>query len=191
MIRRGRSISVLLVVLAVITSALASVQTWTAVSVPGVAEHIELTGSDVAPALPGTALGIGGIALAYLFAKRVLVYVVGTLLAILATVQLTVAMQGAADANPAVANAVALATGTTSTEGVELMHSGLGPSVAIAGAVLAAAAALFSLLTVHRWPVSQKRADKYDMRSGALAWDALDDGEDPTATDDDQQRRTD
>ncbi|MGO3648332.1 Trp biosynthesis-associated membrane protein, partial [Agrococcus casei] len=64
----------------------------------------------------------------------------------------------------------------------------LWPAVAIAGAVLAAVAAAFAAATVHRWPTAAKKADRYDMRSGALAWDALDDGDDPTLDDDDSRK---
>lgn len=188
MLRRARMISLAIVIVSLALSSSAAVQTWITLNLADSAEPLELAGSDLASALPATALGVGGIALALFFARRVLVYIVSGLLVILALVQVSAVLQGMQIDNPVIANAAAVATGLQGSEAVVVDQRWLWPAVAIAGAVLAAVAAAFAAATVHRWPTAAKKADRYDMRSGALAWDALDDGDDPTLDDDDSRK---
>ena len=188
MLRRGRVISLAIVIASLALSSLSAVQTWATLHLADSAEPLELAGSELASALPATALGVGGIALALLFARRVLVYIVAALLVILALVQVTAVLQGMQQDNPVITNAAALATGLQGAEGMTIEQTWLWPLVAVAGAVLAAAGGVLAAATVHRWPTAAKKADRYDMRSGALAWDALDDGDDPTLDDGDRRK---
>ncbi|MGO3648331.1 MAG: hypothetical protein ACTJFP_01440, partial [Agrococcus casei] len=104
MLRRARMISLAIVIVSLALSSSAAVQTWITLNLADSAEPLELAGSDLASALPATALGVGGIALALFFARRVLVYIVSGLLVILALVQVSAVLQGMQIDNPVIAN---------------------------------------------------------------------------------------
>lgn len=186
MLRYGRIATLSLVLIALALSALSSAQTWISVVPAAEAEPIELSGAALARALPATALGIGGIALAFFFARKMLVYICAVLLIVLAIVQVQSVLQGMTVENPAVELALAEATGIAGGTAFDVSLAWLWPSLALSGAGIAVLAALLSAATVHRWPQAKRKTDKYDIRSGALAWDALDDGDDPTLSDDDR-----
>ena len=189
--KRARIATLVAVVVALALTAISSGQTWVFVTPTVGAEPLPLTGSDLSAALPAIALGTGGIALALFFARRLLIYVVGSLLVVLAVVQSIVTVQAMSPDNPAVHHAIESATGIAGIAPASMTPQWTWPSLVLVAAGIAILAALFAIATVHRWPQAKRRGDRYDMRSGSLAWDALDQGDDPTVGDDDRAPRTD
>ena len=46
--------------------------------------------------------------------------------------------------------------------------------------LVAAAAGVWVLITARRWPARARRAARYERSGSGLAWDVMDDGDDPT-----------
>ncbi|HIY65506.1 MAG TPA: Trp biosynthesis-associated membrane protein [Candidatus Agrococcus pullicola] len=184
--KRGKSIAVLAAVLGLLLTGIAPTQDWVQV----IAEDTEpftLTGADLSGALLALALALGALSLTLLFAGRILSAVCGAVMALIG-VALIVTTVGAASAeNRAVAEEVAARTGLTggTTQTVEVLWA--FPALALAGGALAVLGGLWTIATFKFWKRQPKSKDKYELRSGALAWDVLDEGNDPTLDDAQEQ----
>lgn len=182
LLERGRAVASIAMLLAAALGLLAATQPWgSAALVDGRA--LATTGQELAGGLTVMALACAVLALVLPIAGRAWRYVLGAL-ALLLGVALAVHVQGA---RGGVAHAlearIAEATGLAGTaQGAEVAAAAATawPDAGIAAAAVSLAAALWVLTTAHRWPARAKRAARYERTGSGLAWDALDDGEDPT-----------
>ncbi|MBN9142029.1 MAG: Trp biosynthesis-associated membrane protein [Micrococcales bacterium] len=153
---------------------------------------LEVRGDVAAAALPPLALALLAIVAALALAGPALRTVFGVLEALLGgcVVAVTAVALGAPVA--ASASAVTEVTGVGGSESVaELVASvrvSAWPAVAIAVGVLVVVAGLSVALTARRWPASGRRYSRTRIEAVGPAasdpiaeWDALSDGDDPTA----------
>ncbi|WP_293697986.1 Trp biosynthesis-associated membrane protein [uncultured Agrococcus sp.] len=180
--KRGKTIAVLAAVLGLLLAGAASTQDWVRVAAEDT-EPFALTGADLSGTLLALALALGALSLALLFAGRTLSVVCGAVMALIG-VALIFATLGAASAeNRAVADEVAARTGLTgeAAQTVEVLWA--FPAITLTGGALAILGGIWTIATFRLWRRQPKSKDKYELRSGALAWDVLDEGEDPTLDD--------
>lgn len=197
MIRRARSLAVVVLLLGGALALIGSTQTWLAVRlVDDSAAVIEVPGASAVPLLAPLSLAALALALALSIVGRVLRYVFGAIAVLIGGALLfasaRIAVERPADAvESAVADATGLlgvgANGTLVSE----ITSTVWPVVAVVAAILITVAGLFTLATAHRWPGAGRR---YRTDAAAVAasdgsrphdaidsWDDLSRGEDPTA----------
>lgn len=173
---RGRLVAVLGLLAAAGMLLGSSVLPWWHVEVEG-ADALELAGSDVAAGLVPLALTVAVLGLALTLARGVLARVLAVL-AVLVAVLVMTHVVASGDASDVIEGAVGAATGITSTP--SLATATASPVLAWVGAVLAAGCGAWVLVTVRAW-ARRQAPSRFDRVESGLAWDALDDGEDPTA----------
>ncbi len=182
LLARGRSIATAGMLLAAALGLLAATQPWgSATLLDG--RVLAATGQELAGGVTVMALACAVLALLLPIAGRAWRYVLGALAALLGTA-LVAHVQGA---RAGVANAlearIAEATGLAGTaQGAEVAAVGATawPDAGLAAGAVAVAAAAWVLASSHRWPERAPRAARYERTGSGLAWDAMDDGEDPT-----------
>nr|WP_241429177.1 Trp biosynthesis-associated membrane protein [Agrococcus sp. ARC_14] len=182
MLARGRAIAAIGLLLAAGLGLLAATQPWgSATLVDG--RVLSAAGQDLAGSLTIVSLACAVLALVLPIAGRIWRYILGALaLALGAAIVLDVqASRGevgrAIDA--LVAEATGLA-GSAQTAEVATLTAHGWPDAGMAAGVLAALVGIWVLATAHRWPARAKRAARYERSGSGLAWDVMDDGEDPT-----------
>ncbi|GEK80506.1 Trp biosynthesis-associated membrane protein [Agrococcus baldri] len=182
LLARGRTVAALALLLAAALGLVAATQPWgSATLVDG--RVLTATGQDLAGAVTVMSLACAVLALVLPIAGRVWRYVLGGLAlllggALIAHVSAARAgVQGAIDA--LIAEATGLAGSAQADEVASLAQHGT-PGFGIAAGGFAIVAALWVLATAHRWPARAKRAARYERTGSGLAWDVMDDGEDPT-----------
>jgi hypothetical protein len=179
---RGRLIGVLGLLLAGALGLLSATQPWgSATLLDG--RELAVAGQDAAGAMTTLSLAIVALALVLALAGPVWRLVLGALALLLGALLTVHAATAISGVGAAIATLVADATGLAgSAQQAELAAtaSTAWPVVGIAAGALAAAVGVWVLLTARRWPARASRAARYERNGSGLAWDVMDDGEDPT-----------
>ncbi|GAA2173349.1 hypothetical protein GCM10009846_15010 [Agrococcus versicolor] len=175
---RGRVLAVLAHLLGGAAILSGSVLTWATVMPPD-AGAIELDGTTVAPALAPVALTIGALGLALTLARPLVARVLAIVGVAMVGVGGTHLAQRLAGLDGTIADAASAATGVTTLDATATTTA--APALAVVGLVLALAAAIWTFATAGAWQRRQA-VQRFERAESGLAWDALDDGEDPTAT---------
>lgn len=193
--RPTRSMTVLILLLGGVLALIGATQTW--VSAAGFeAAHIDqvqLSGQEASPVITAMALVIIAAGAALSIARKIGRWIVGVI-AIMAALTLGWAtINVITDPLGAVALKIAETTGTTGVaEPTAQLDVSALPWLTVAGAIIALAGGLITVLIGRRWPVGKTK--KYDVgqqqqpqqteRDGPLdeidTWDELSRGEDPT-----------
>lgn len=190
--RRVRTLALLLPVVAASAAFLAWSQVWvTVVLVDG--RTVDAAGDAAASAVPPFALAALALVGALALAGPVFRIVLGLLQALLG---LGIAVSGGLALADPLAAAVASITEATGVEGlagirplVESATTSLWPVVAIVAGAAAVVIGIGIALTASRWPQRTRRYDTVRLAPSGEpgrvdrldAWDALSDGDDPTA----------
>ena len=176
--RRGKMTAVLLALAALALLGFAPTRVWAIVEAAEI-ETFTVTGAELAPALPALALVVGAVTLALVFARRRLAMLIGAMFVLVGVLASVLAL-GVSEQAAAVRSGVESRSGVTHVQPSSFEIDAVMQWLTVVGAVLAVAAGVWIEATSHRWPTPAKAPDRYDARSGALAWDVLDEGEDPT-----------
>ena len=193
MTQRGRSLSVLLLVLTGGLGVISSTQTWLHVSLTTGAEMLSVAGADAVPVLAPLSLTVLALAGVIALSGRVLRYVFAAVALLVAAALFAVTAPIALDAPvSAVSATVTEATGLEGAQVVEGLVAGIDatawPVTALGLWILLALTAVFIAATAHRWRSGGKRF-RTDTRHQAgpvdaiESWDDLSRGSDPTSTD--------
>lgn len=177
--KRGKSIAVLLAVVAIAVAGIAPTQDWVLVTADDT-DPFSLTGAELSPALPALVLALAALALTLLFAGKRLSILCGAAMLLLGAAMTWVALSATGSDNSAIAAEIAARTGLASAEAGTVQVVVAFPALAAAGGCVAVIGGVWTLTTSRIWRRQPKSRDKYELRSGALAWDVLDEGEDPT-----------
>ena len=198
MIRRARTIAVVLTLLCGAAGVLSSTQTWLHVALAGsAADDLTVTGAAAVSVLAPLSLAVLALGLALSIVGRVLRYAFAVI-AIAAAVILGVVTAEVAYERPvsAVARTVTDATGITGDGPVSHLIARITPTawptVTLALWVVLLAVGVFVLASAHRWPAGGRKyrtdAASTAPASGPLdavdSWDDLSRGADPTAGED-------
>jgi len=192
-VRRGRSLSVIGLLLAGGIGIISSTQTWLTVVRADAGEPILVPGADAVPLLAplslavlalGAALAIVGPVLRYVFGALALV--TGGLLAWW-TAEILISTPVSAVA-PTVTESTGLAGGTAVADVIATITPSFWPTLALIGWVLLVVTSVFVLATAHRWKVGGKRfrtdTQSHEDAEGTVdsidSWDDLSRGTDPT-----------
>lgn len=193
MIRRGRSISAVGLLLAGGIGIISSTQTWLTIQRADGGEPILVPGADALALLAplslavlalGAALTIVGPVLRYIFATLALL--AGGLLAWWTAEILTSAPEAAYA--PTVTETTGLAGGTAVADVIDTITPSFWPALALIGWILLIVTGLFALLTAKRWKSGGKRfrtdTAPHEDAEGTVdaidSWDDLSRGTDPT-----------
>lgn len=182
LLARGRSIAAVALLLAAALGLLAATQSWGSVRLLD-GRVLVATGQQIAGGLTIMALACAVLALVLPIAGRLWRTILGVLAlalgaGLIAHVLATRdSIRGALDA--LVAEATGIAGTGQSAEIAEVVVDSW-PWVGVAAGALAIAVGLWVLATAHRWPAKAKRTARYERTGSGLAWDVMDDGEDPT-----------
>jgi hypothetical protein len=142
---------------------------------------LSATGHVVAPSLPALGLALLALATAILASNRLMRRVVGVIIVFCAAASVGVAVTARGDVS------AALERGEVGAQGLAVHASANGWwLVATVGGLIALAAGMATVVRAERW---SSLGAKYDAPTApppaqdpaAVAWDALDRGEDPTA----------
>lgn len=190
--RRVRALALLLPVLAASAAFLAWSQVWVVVVLTD-GRSVDAAGDAAAPAVPPFALAALALVGALALAGPVFRVVLGLLQSLLG---LGIAVSGWLALADPLAAAVAPITEATGVEGltgirplVESSSASPWPVVAMAAGIAAIAIGIGIALTASRWPQRTRRYDAVRLAPSGEpgrvdrldAWDALSDGDDPTA----------
>lgn len=190
--RRVRTLALLLPVVAASAAFLAWSQVWVTVVLAD-GRTVDAAGDAAAPAVPPFALAALALVGALALAGPVFRIVLGLLQALLG---LGIAVSGGLALADPLAAAVASITEATGVEGlagirplVESATTSLWPVVAIVAGAAAVVIGIGIALTASRWPQRTRRYDTVRLAPSGEpgrvdrldAWDALSDGDDPTA----------
>lgn len=189
--RRGRTTSVVAILLGGAAVLIGSTQTWVTATVEGA--EIPAKGSEALALLQPLALAGLALALALALVGRALRYVFGALaLAIGAGLAIIVAPVVFATPVSSVEKVVTEHTGIAGRESIAQIVSGLAPSawpaVALAAAIVIALGGVLVIVTGASWRRGTSRYDKPSTRHAAAdgpldavdSWDELTRGDDPT-----------
>ncbi|MFA4841955.1 MAG: Trp biosynthesis-associated membrane protein [Agrococcus sp.] len=178
----ARLVAVLALLLAGAMGLLAATQPWgSATLVDG--RELAVAGQDVGGAMTTLSLAIVALALVLPLAGRVWRLVLGALALLLGALLAVHAATAQTGVEAAIATLVADATGLAgSAQQTELAAtaSTAWPVVGVAAGALTAAVGVWVLVTARRWAARASRAARYERSGSGLAWDVMDDGEDPT-----------
>ncbi|WP_405216824.1 Trp biosynthesis-associated membrane protein [Agrococcus sp. Ld7] len=182
LLARGRSITVLLLLLAAALGMLAATQPWGTVQLTD-GRVLTVAGQELAGGATIMALALAALALVLPISGTLWRFVLALLAAVLG-VGLVTHVQSSRDGIVAALDArVADATGIAgSAQGSEIVGTVVSawPLLGIAGGTLAILAGGWAAVSARSWPARATRAARYERTGSGLAWDALDDGEDPT-----------
>lgn len=175
---RGRILTVLALIASGGVLLGAAVAPWRTVAVEG-AGSVAVTGSQIAAGLVPIALTLAVLGLAVSLAPVVLARVLGgvaVLVAGLAAMHLA-----SSDATAAIERAAAALTGITTNTITSTATA--WSTAAWAGATLGGLAGIWALVAAGRWRRRVRAASRFERVESGLAWDALDEGVDPTQAD--------
>lgn len=174
---RGRVVAVLAFLLGGALILAASVVSWATVRPVDVAA-VTLDGTAVAPALAPVALTLGALGLALTLGSPIVARVLAVLGVGIVAIGATHLAQRVAAIDATIADAASTATGITTLDAPSTTTA--APILAVVGLVIALAAAIWAFITAPAW--QRRRAQqRFERAESGLAWDALDDGDDPTA----------
>ncbi|ROR67049.1 Trp biosynthesis-associated membrane protein [Agrococcus jenensis] len=178
----ARIAAVLGLLLAGAMGLLAATQPWgSATLIDG--RVLAVAGQDVAGAMTTLSLATVALALVLPIAGKVWRLVLGALALLLGALLAVHAGGAQAGVAGALTTLVADATGLAGTaQQAELTATATTawPLVGIAAGIVAAAVGVWVLITARRWPARARRAARYERSGSGLAWDVMDDGDDPT-----------
>ncbi|WP_347757434.1 Trp biosynthesis-associated membrane protein [Agrococcus sp. ProA11] len=179
---RGRSVAVLLLLLAAALGVLSATQPWgSALLTDGRA--LAVTGQELASGVTIMSLSLAVLALVLPIAGIAWRFILGALAAILGAglIAHVLGTRGGilAALDARVAEATGIAGSGQAAEIVELAVHGW-PALGVASGAIAIAAGLWVGGSARSWPARAPRAARYERTGSGLAWDAMDDGEDPT-----------
>lgn len=179
--KRGRLAAVLALLAAGALGLLAATQPWASVALVD-GRQLAVAGQELAGGL--TILSLASVALALVLPIAGLVwrFALGALGVALGALTAVHALASRAGITAAVDALVAEATGlagTAQAAEVASVTEGPWPIVGAVAGLVAVAGGLLAIVTARRWPERAHRAERYE-RSSGLAWDVMDDGEDPT-----------
>lgn len=193
MTRRGRSLSVLLLVLVGGLGVISSTQTWLRVALTTGAEALSVSGADAVPVLAPLSLTVLALAGVIAISGRVLRYVFAAIALAVAAALFAVTAPVAYEAPvSAVSAAVTEATGLEGAEVVAGLVAGIEstpwPMISLVLWVFLALTAVFIVATAHRWRRGGKRFETAHAADGGPvdaidSWDDLSRGSDPTHPD--------
>lgn len=178
----GRRVAVIALLAAGGLGLLSATQPWRELALVD-GRTIAATGQQLAGGLTILALACVALALVLPIAGLAWRYALGALAVLLGGLTALHALASDAGADRAVEALVAEATGLAgSAQAGEVAASSasLWPAAAVVAGGLAVGAGLVALVTARRWPARAKRAERYERSGTGLAWDVMDDGEDPT-----------
>lgn len=179
---RGRLVATLGLLLAAGLGLLAATQPWASATLLD-GRAVAPTGQSLAGALTVMALACAVLALVLPIAGRVWRYVLGALAALLGVGLIAHVAAARAGVDAAVAALIADATGLAGTaqQGeIAALATTAWPTAGLVAGALAALVGAWVLATAHAWPAKAKRSARYERTGSGLAWDVMDDGEDPT-----------
>lgn len=145
--------------------------------------ELAVAGQDVAGALTTLSLATVALALVLPLAGRVWRLVLGALALLLGALLAVHAAAEQGGVGAALESLVADATGLAGTaQQAEVAASATTawPVLGIVAGIVAGAAGIWVLVTFRRWPERARRAARYERSGSGLAWDVMDDGDDPT-----------
>lgn len=179
--RRGRLVAVLALLAAGALGLLAATQPWASASLVD-GRELAVPGQDLAGGL--TILSLASVALALVLPIAGLAwrFALGALAVLLGGLTAVHALASRAGIPAAVEALVADATGLAGTaQAAEIasLAEAPWPIAGVAAGLIAIVGGLVALVTARRWPERARRAERYERGTG-LAWDVMDDGEDPT-----------
>lgn len=178
----ARMVAALGLLVAAALGLLAATQQWgSATLVDG--RVLTTTGQDIAGGLTILSLACAVLALVLPIAGRIWRLVLGALALLLGGALLAHASSARDGVGSALDALVAEATGLVgSAQAAEIAERSASawPAAGVAAGVLALLTGLWVLVTAHRWPARARRASRYERAGSGLAWDVMDDGEDPT-----------
>ncbi|MFC7430321.1 MULTISPECIES: Trp biosynthesis-associated membrane protein [unclassified Agrococcus] len=174
---RARVVAVLVLLASGAAILAGSVVTWATVSPEG-APVVELDGTTVAPALAPVALALGALGLALTLASPIVARILAIVGLAIVGVGGTHLAQRVSTLDATIADAASAATGVTTLDAPATTTA--APVLAVVGLVLATAACIWAFATAGSWRRRQA-AQRFERAESGLAWDALDDGDDPTA----------
>lgn len=182
LLARGRSITVVLLLVAAALGLVAATQPWGSVELTD-GRVLSVAGSELAGGTTIMALALAVLALVLPIAGVLWRVLLGVLAVILGA-GLVAHVQSTRDGvSAALDTRVADATGIAgSAQGAEIVGVVVHgwPALGIAGGAIAVIAGVWAALSARRWPARATRAARYERTGSGLAWDAMDDGEDPT-----------
>lgn len=174
---RGRVVAVLAHLVAGALILAGSVVVWATV-MPADAPAVELDGTSVAPALAPVALTLCALGLALTLASPIVARVLAILGIAVVGVGATHLAQRVTTLDGTIADAASAATGVTTLDAASTTTA--APALAVVGLVLALVAGIWAFVTAPAWQRRQAQ-QRFERAESGLAWDALDDGDDPTA----------
>lgn len=188
--RRGRGVSVLLVLLGGAVIVVGSTQTWLTAELADAA--LPVPGASASPVLQPLALATLALGLVLALAGVVLRHILGALALVLgATLAVVIAPLAFGAPVAAVASTVTEHTGLAGAEAVGELVRSIGatawPILSLLAAVLVAAGGAIALATARRWKRSGRRYETAPTApaDGPLdaidSWDDLSHGQDPTS----------
>lgn len=178
MTARGRIVAVLAHLAGGAFILAGSVLVWATVAPVG-APSVELDGTSVAPALAPVALTLGALGLALTLASSIVARVLAVLSVAVVGIGATHLVQRLATLDETIADSASAATGVTTLDAASTTTA--APALAVVGLVVALVAAISAFVTAPRWQRRQAQ-QRFERADSGLAWDALDDGDDPTAS---------
>lgn len=179
---RGRLVAVLGALAGGGLGVLAATQPWgSATLVDGRA--LEVAGQEAAGALVLLALSSVALGLVLAIARPRGRVVLGVLAVVLGGLTIAQALAGADRVDDVLHERIADATGLSgAAQAAEVAALALTgwPTASVVGGAIVALVGAWALLTGARWPERGQRSDRYERTGSGLAWDVMDDGEDPT-----------
>lgn len=193
LVRRGRSMSVIGLLLAGGIGIISSTQTWLTVDRADAGESILVPGADAVALLAPLSLAVLALGAALAIVGPVLRYIFGTLALLMGgllawwTAEILLGSPVTAVA-PTVTETTGLAGGTAVADLIDTITPSTWPVLALIGWALLVVASVFVLLTANRWKTGGRRfrtdAQPHEDADGAVdaidSWDDLSRGTDPT-----------
>lgn len=182
LLARGRSITVVLLLLAAALGLLAATQPWGSARLTD-GRVLSVAGSELAGGVTIMALALAVLALVLPISGVAWRVLLGVLAAILGAGLVAHVQATRVDIVAALDTRVADATGIAgSAQGAEIVATVVHgwPALGIVSGAIAIVAGAWAALSARSWPARATRAARYERTGSGLAWDAMDDGEDPT-----------
>ncbi|WP_306233300.1 Trp biosynthesis-associated membrane protein [Agrococcus beijingensis] len=178
----GRVVAVLCLLAAGALGLVAATQPWAQVELAD-GRGLAVAGQDLAGGLAILSLACVALALVLPIAGVVWRFVLAGLAIVLGALMAVHASSAVGGIDAAVEAVVAEATGIAgAAQAAEITTRTAAPWpwLAVAAGVLAALVGVWVMITARRWPAKAQRAARYERTGSGLAWDVMDDGEDPT-----------
>ena len=177
-----RGVAVVALLVAGASGLLAATQPWASIALVD-GRSLELAGQALAGGVTILSLACVALALVLPITGPVWRYALGALALLLGALLAAHVLASRAGLGAAVDALVAEATGlagTAQAEEIAVMTEAPWPLLGVAAGIVAAAAGILVIASARRWPARARQAARYERSGSGLAWDVMDDGEDPT-----------